>query len=1761
MHIARGFVKAYDAKLKEKAIAILPQTAGFLAQWGRRYSASLICDAIDAVALAGGGTSALEFMNSSRAAWIVARIHTSLSSALYDDERLRLVCSLCLFVRILHADTLDSPLFQAVIFRTAFDSWLFKPGRTDAICCLVLCVILDSSSTTPPHELFGMIGTGLMDALVKHMSQGYNLGIDALSVTALACMIEETGKAAGANPLSSSSMIFVDTGLETLCDWSHLSSMVVTKGTIRAFDDRTALLLAAKTAVHRLEMGYCSLACAEILVESIERIVKLALPLDTKTSRFGLANPDDGEGSRINLATHIVHDLLSIRKAIFRYLERHDNTVHERKYISAMLIRSLSLLTIFENGDEGTIGDRTASVDSISKEGDVSWHICNIVTHSRNLDAVLAAIDVASKLLGAKLPESDAAQSALSLEWANASQKQIMRDVAAMPRFSSVQKSCATAWIKERATVELDTTLLEALCSPSIDPDSAISGLVCALAMHRNGRKFKLATSLILADSHAASCLLPHVIHEVVLEANQAEREEISSFLLDFAYNWHLRAPRIARDTIFRTLETRQLSSQFSDIRGFFVMLPLAFFEMADLAVKLDMPKTAAFLLECDLTCTNTERQPVLADISTEAKGLLRSVYHGLGNLPAAQLLEPVGSVSEIMQRCRDTGDWRTLLLYQEAASRESVRPFQNGLDPPQSTVDKSTKLDIGDTLVHLGLLNSIRPELSWVGDGSKASYDSSQRTVTTSAAFAASWRLSKWDVPSLPIAQQNNSTRSCLFLTTASGAEESLYNMFKLRQRSQPFEAKLTAQNYISSPGAITGITVASNNLHESWSYHTVSMLLPLITSCGRFGQHDANEFVHVSQITELLISRSRASMSAKALVPVYSANLILHEIAICDADAQEQSGPTLERLFGRYKEAVHSACVVSRQTGNWQASMNNIFRLRSLSQTIKYDDRILEPELRLWEAETLWDAGNRNMAVELLQSHKKAMEGLLQQAKAGQIEHSSAHSGKTAASSLPMWTDAEIETATILLSKIILTVGEWSDKQRKERPAVLWEEYFNKSAQLLQGVNSPTAWTGRALNALAEFSERQCEELTTLRDNEASGAVRKQKSRELAACQQQLSRASSSTEMSRLKAILRRLEIQVNNDQKELAELRSNIGGFLRLAVWSFVKCLECCHTFDDSVYSLVSLIMTHARVSELHSVLSSGLLDSVPSHKLLPLAHQLCARLGTEGDAFHSTLAHLVHRMSVDYPYHMLYHLFALRNANRTSSTNEASRNLRRTGSFMAQQSPESEKMEQRRSEAATSIIVGITANNPELGSIVRAIEELCNMYIELAVTPVPEKYRSSKLEGRLIEFSSKLKIKKLVKNLPPNIPVLTATPRAETPRDYMSVPFISTIADGYTLAGGINLPKITRVLGTDGRRYKQLVKGKDDMRQDAIIEQLFHVINRCMSSAKRKAPGLASSSSSILRVRTYQVVPLTKRCGVLQWVDNTVPLGNWFREKEEKYRPGAPPMAQLRSMIHDVHKDKATSAQQKLEVLEDVCRIAPPVFRFFFYENFYDSQSWFEHREMYICSAAVSSIAGWVLGIGDRHLQNILMDRSTAEVVHIDLGIAFDLGKLLPIPELVPFRLTREMIDGMGLLGLQGTFQSTCQTALEVMRMNSRVVITILNVLKVDPLYMWSLIPLRIDKMNRTAGGYVDELRDGSRISSTPSDIGERDVVLAEETDAAAAEDENKEAWRSIIHVGQRLDARISAEGQVSELIQQATDPMLLSRMFEGWSAWY
>ncbi|KAJ2025186.1 Serine/threonine-protein kinase tel1, partial [Coemansia sp. S85] len=1539
--ISHAFQQLCEPLLKSRA----------LPQWGRRYGRSLICRTIENVAKASCGSSTDEFLSSARTAWIVIQIQSQLQAAQCSEQKQRLGRALCLLVNLALPDVLDSPLVQSVLVRALVDLWRQCSEYARLLACLTTGLLLDGSIGSVASTLISTIGTGLLDAVAVDDAGSRS------SLWPLTHLLQAVADSGESILLDDSRKLFIGSDVEALYDWTRLPTLVITRSTVRQSEDRVGLADIADRAALLLGTATNSATCAEILAESLERLLQLALPLGSESTD---PSPPDAIASepltQIDLAASLAAVLLRVQQSVLGLIRGTHSVQCTDSRVTALLLRALSLLQVVDQPSDSSAANVDDSKARLLAEGDLSWLVSDVVTRSSNQSAVIAAISVAAKVRDTL---SSADSSVVSSETTNAldgKQRWIFRDVAAMPAVM-VDAQRYPHWLRgSEGPPRLDYPLLESLCAGGKSPSDAFSELVCALASHKECTKARLAIPLILADSRVASCLLPHILHEILPTAGSSTRMEIAAFLLDFVHNWRDRAPGMARDVITRTLDTRQLDQQYSDIREFFARLPMALFEMADLAAKLGMPDTAAFLLECDLTCTGDERLADISAISSEARELLRVVNKKLGNQPAALLLGSVSNIDDVLRRCRDTADWHTLLLYQEAAS--ASQQYQQGSQLA------SDGFEIGDTLVSLGLLNAMRP--TSLGDsGSKPSSLDGALAYNSQAAYGASWRLAKWDVPAVPLAQSTTGLGSRMLLSPVDRPEEALYSLLRLRSNGQLAEAASSAQEFMASASAVAAITEPASSLREAWSYRAVGMLQPLFSArtCQAQSLH---EFLHTSQIVSALLARNRGTMPAEAAEPIYQVNLTLHEIAVSEASARGSAGREGDSIFSRYKEAVRLACVTARQARNWQSSMNHIFRLRATAKSVGYLNNTLEPELRLWEA------GNRALAIEILQSHKREMEHTLQQARmdlsSGSLDGAamivSPVSTQQAPAATQNWSRNELEAATILMSRIILTVGEWSDQQRRERPAVLWAEYFNKSAILLQEINSPTAWTGRALHALAAFAERQCVELTSTRDDDSTTAVRKQKARELAACQQEIARTSSTTEAQRLRGILRRLEIQVSNDQKELAELRSSIGGFLRMAIWSFVKCLGCTDAFDNCVYSLVSLIMTNARAQELQRALTSGAMDDVPSRKFLLLVHQLCARLSTEEDAFHQTITQLVTRMAVEYPYHTMYHLFALRNANRALSSSASSK-ISRKGSLSALQVQESEKMEERRSEAATAILTSVSSQSPDLRSIAQAINELCTSYIDLAVCPVPDKFKNSKAGDSLVPFSSRARISKLIKDLPPNIPVLTATPRADAPCDYMCVPFVSSIAAGYSLAGGINLPKILRIVGTDGKRYKQLVKGKDDLRQDAIIQQLFHVINRFMRSSGAGSAGsacLASSAPSSLRLRTYQVVPLTKRRGVLQWVDNTMPFGTWFQSREKRYRPNAPTMSQLRATIHDVHKDKEVTAQQKLEVFERVCHLAPPVFRFFFYEQFYNAQGWFEHRETYIRSAAVSSMAG-------------------------------------------------------------------------------------------------------------------------------------------------------------------------------------------------------
>jgi FKBP12-rapamycin complex-associated protein len=74
----------------------------------------------------------------------------------------------------------------------------------------------------------------------------------------------------------------------------------------------------------------------------------------------------------------------------------------------------------------------------------------------------------------------------------------------------------------------------------------------------------------------------------------------------------------------------------------------------------------------------------------------------------------------------------------------------------------------------------------------------------------------------------------------------------------------------------------------------------------------------------------------------------------------------------------------------------------------------------------------------------------------------------------------------------------------------------------------------------------------------------------------------------------------------------------------------------------------------------------------------------------------------------------------------------------------------------------------------------------------------------------------------------------------------------------------------------------------------------------------------------------------------------------------------------------------------------------------------------------------SIVGYILGLGDRHPSNLMLDRASGKIIHVDFGDCFEVAmKRDKAPEKVPFRLTRMIENSMEISGIDGNFRTTCE----------------------------------------------------------------------------------------------------------------------------------
>jgi len=363
-------------------------------------------------------------------------------------------------------------------------------------------------------------------------------------------------------------------------------------------------------------------------------------------------------------------------------------------------------------------------------------------------------------------------------------------------------------------------------------------------------------------------------------------------------------------------------------------------------------------------------------------------------------------------------------------------------------------------------------------------------------------------------------------------------------------------------------------------------------------------------------------------------------------------------------------------------------------------------------------------------------------------------------------------------------------------------------------------------------------------------------------------------------------------------------------------------------------------------------------------------------------------------------------------------------------------------------------------------------------------------------------------------------------------------------------------------------KQEAKG--DLRKDARVQNFNNVINRLLTSSN----GCGGGPSSVrqrrrMQLRTFSVVCLSEDCGILEWVPNTDSLRNLV---SQSYNPQAAPHSIRRrgKRIANFNDPALRTTFQTCQdayvkngnliraasMFEEKClKSNPPLLYWWFVNNFLDPHAWFEARTKFTMSSAVWSAVGHVIGLGDRHSENILVDTSSGECVHVDFDCIFDKGQNLPRPEVVPFRLTSNMLDAFGPTGSDGMYSGCLTAAMGTLRSNRDTLLSVLEPFLKDPVIDWKRH--RAQQKHGKSGSSHNETVAAKRSIQVINgrlqgiyNLGNPNMKKIKRTDGYSVNQEDETS--NILP--------LSVEGQVRKMISEATSSENLVQLYVGWMPW-
>ncbi|KAK0644594.1 armadillo-type protein [Cercophora newfieldiana] len=263
-----------------------------------------------------------------------------------------------------------------------------------------------------------------------------------------------------------------------------------------------------------------------------------------------------------------------------------------------------------------------------------------------------------------------------------------------------------------------------------------------------------------------------------------------------------------------------------------------------------------------------------------------------------------------------------------------------------------------------------------------------------------------------------------------------------------------------------------------------------------------------------------------------------------------------------------------------------------------------------------------------------------------------------------------------------------------------------------------------------------------------------------------------------------------------------------------------------------------------------------------------------------------------------------------------------------------------------------------------------------------------------------------------------------------------------------------PRKLDIVGSDGKTYTFLLKGHEDIRQDERVMQLFGLCNTLLAND-------SECYKRHLNIQRYPAIPLSQNSGLLGWVPNSDTVHQLIRE----YRESRKILLNIehRIMLQMAPDYDNLTLMQKVEVFGYALdnTTGQDLYRVLWLKS-KSSEAWLDRRTNYTRSLGVMSMVGYVLGLGDRHPSNLMLDRITGKIIHIDFGDCFEVAmKREKYPERVPFRLTRMLTYAMEVSNIEGSFRTTCEQVMRVLRDNKESVMAVLEAFIHDPLLTWRL----------------------------------------------------------------------------------------------------